>query len=189
MKFFSILTLLMGLMLVASGCHKQAIAPEKATAPAPAPAPTPAPAPAPAPAPETKTPSGGIAKITPPSTEKVVPGIPFNDIHFDFDKYDIKSADKDTLKKLANWLSENPENKVRIEGNCDARGTREYNIALGDRRAGAARDYLVALGINTSRIETISYGKDKPLCTEATESCYARNRRDHFVILIGTAPK
>ena len=107
----------------------------------------------------------------------------FEDIHFDFDKYDIQENAKPVLQKIAAWLLKNPSAKILIEGHCDERGTSEYNLALGDRRARAARDYLVALGIPSGRIEMISYGKEKPICTEKTEECWAKNRRAHFVIL------
>jgi peptidoglycan-associated lipoprotein len=107
----------------------------------------------------------------------------FEDIHFDFDKYDIQENAKPVLQKIASWLLKNTSAKILIEGHCDNRGTSEYNLALGDRRARAARDYLVALGIPSGRIEMISYGKEKPICMENTEECWAKNRRAHFVIL------
>jgi peptidoglycan-associated lipoprotein len=107
----------------------------------------------------------------------------FKDIHFDFDKYDIRPDAKPILEDIASWLLKNPPTKLSIEGHCDERGTNEYNLALGDRRAKSARDYLVALGIPSNRIEIISYGEEKPLCTEETEECWAKNRRSHFVIL------
>lgn len=107
----------------------------------------------------------------------------FEDIHFDFDKYDIRSDAKPILQEIASWLLKNTSNKILIEGHCDERGTSEYNLALGDRRAKATRDYLIALGVSPDRIEMVSYGKEKPLCTEKTEECWAKNRRAHFVIL------
>ena len=107
----------------------------------------------------------------------------FEDIHFDFDKYDIQSDDKPTLQKVASWLLTNTSVKLLIEGHCDERGTNEYNLALGDRRAKAARDYLTALGLASNRIEMISYGEEKPLCTEKSEECWEKNRRAHFVLL------
>lgn len=107
----------------------------------------------------------------------------FQDIHFDFDKYDIQENAKPVLQKIASWLLKNPSAKILVEGHCDDRGTSEYNLALGDRRARAVRDYLVALGTPSGRIEMISYGKEKPICTEKTEECWAKNRRAHFVIL------
>ncbi len=105
------------------------------------------------------------------------------DIHFDFDKYDLKPEARATLRELANFLLEHPEFRVRIEGNCDERGTEEYNLALGEKRASAARDYLVSLGVSPDRIDTISYGESRPVCTEHNESCWWRNRRDHFVLI------
>ncbi|GBE00517.1 MAG TPA: peptidoglycan-associated lipoprotein Pal [Nitrospirae bacterium] len=103
-----------------------------------------------------------------------------NDIHFDFDRYDIKTEDKATLKEIADWLIQNSGVSIRIEGNCDERGTNEYNLGLGDRRANSAKSYLMTLGVSSSRIQTISYGEERPLCTESNETCWARNRRDHF---------
>jgi peptidoglycan-associated lipoprotein len=107
----------------------------------------------------------------------------FEDIHFDFDKYDIRSDAQPVLQKIASWLLKNTSIKILIEGHCDERGTNEYNLALGDRRAKAARDYLTALGLASNRIEMVSYGEEKPLCTEKTEECWAKNRRAHFVLL------
>ncbi len=102
------------------------------------------------------------------------------DIHFDFDRYVIKTDDKPILKIVAEALRKNSTLKVTIEGNCDDRGTNEYNLALGDRRATSAKEYLLSLGIESGRMDTVSYGEEKPLCTENTESCWAKNRRDHF---------
>ncbi len=107
----------------------------------------------------------------------------FKDINFDFDKYNIQDAYKSELKSIAAWIRKNPGAKLSIEGHCDDRGTNEYNLALGDRRAKAVKDYLVSLGVPSSRVETISYGEEKPLCTEHTEDCWAKNRRAHFVVL------
>jgi peptidoglycan-associated lipoprotein len=105
-----------------------------------------------------------------------------SDIHFDFDKYDIKAEDRPALKKIADWLIANPHVTLRAEGNCDERGTNEYNLGLGERRANAAKAYLMSLGVPAARIKTISYGEEKPLCTEHNESCWLKNRRDHFEI-------
>ena len=104
-------------------------------------------------------------------------------IHFDFDKYEIREVDKPVLKKIADWLKMHPTVKIRIEGNTDERGTEEYNMALGERRAKAARDYLIMLGVDTSRIEIVSYGEDNPVDPEHNEEAWARNRRDDFVII------
>jgi peptidoglycan-associated lipoprotein len=107
----------------------------------------------------------------------------FKDVYFDFDRYDVQQDAKAVLEGIASWLLKNPSTKILVEGHCDERGTNEYNLALGDRRARAVRDYLVALGIPSDRIETISYGEEKPACTEKTEECWAKNRRAHFVVL------
>lgn len=107
----------------------------------------------------------------------------FEDIHFDFDKYDIRPDAKPILQSVSDWLIKNKSSRLLIEGHCDERGTNEYNLALGDRRAKAARDYLVAVGVVSSRIDIISYGEEKPLCTEKTEECWQKNRRAHFIVL------
>ena len=107
----------------------------------------------------------------------------FGDIQFDYDKYDIRPDAKPILQNVASWLIKNTSAKILVEGHCDERGTNEYNLALGDRRAKAARDYLIALGIASNRIEMLSYGEEKPLCKESAEECWAKNRRAHFVIL------
>lgn len=105
------------------------------------------------------------------------------DIHFDYDKYDIRQSDIQTLKKVAEALRQYPKLRLIIEGHCDERGTNEYNFALGQKRANAAKQFLVTLGIVSSRIEIISYGEEKPLCTEHSEDCWQKNRRAHFVFI------
>lgn len=110
-------------------------------------------------------------------------GGPLGDVHFDYDRYDLDSTARDTLQRNAEWLRANGSARVEVEGHCDERGTVEYNLALGAKRAKAARDYLVSLGISADRLSTISYGEELPLCRDANESCYGRNRRAHFVVL------
>ena len=107
------------------------------------------------------------------------------DIHFDFDKYAIRPRDAEILDANARWLRANADALVLIEGHCDERGTGEYNLALGDRRAKAALDYLVAQGIAAARMVTISYGKERPQCTGHNEACWAKNRRAHFLVKRG----
>lgn len=109
----------------------------------------------------------------------------FKDILFDFDRYDIREDAKQTLRAVADYLRKNTSHRVLIEGHCDERGTSEYNLGLGDKRAKSAKDYLMSLGAPPSRIETISYGKEKPLCNEHSEECWTKNRRAHFVVLKG----
>lgn len=102
-------------------------------------------------------------------------------IYFDFDRYDIRPGDAKVLEADAAWLKSN-DMLVLVVGQCDERGTVEYNLALGDRRARAAMNYLVAYGITADRISTISYGKERPVCSEHTEACWALNRRAHFLV-------
>ncbi len=104
------------------------------------------------------------------------------DIHFDLDKAVIKEHDKTLLQGVAAFMKQYPQARVQVEGNADERGTLEYNLALGAQRAQAAISYLGALGIQESRITSISYGREKPVCTESNEGCWHRNRRDHFVL-------
>lgn len=107
---------------------------------------------------------------------------PLSDIHFDYNDYAIRAQDGEILKTNASWLSQHPNTRVQVEGHCDNRGSEEYNLALGAKRAQAAKDYLETLGIGADRMSTISYGKELPLCTENTDDCWAQNRRDHFVV-------
>jgi peptidoglycan-associated lipoprotein len=102
-------------------------------------------------------------------------------IYFDFDRSVIRSDARSVMQANAEWLKANPSVKVRIEGNCDERGTIEYNQALGQRRASATKKYLADLGVNPSRIALISYGKEKPVCAESTEECWQKNRRADLV--------
>lgn len=101
-------------------------------------------------------------------------------IHFDYDKSDIKESDRALLQGIADFLKAYPTAKLEIEGHCDERGTNEYNLALGNKRAAAALAYLKTLGVDEARFTTISYGKEKPLCTEAKEACWSQNRRGEF---------
>jgi peptidoglycan-associated lipoprotein len=104
------------------------------------------------------------------------------DAYFDYDKADIRADAREALGKTADFLRNYPQVKVTIEGHCDERGSTEYNLALGDRRANAVKQYLVSLGISADRLNTISYGKEKPFCTEHNEECWQTNRRGHFVM-------
>jgi peptidoglycan-associated lipoprotein len=108
------------------------------------------------------------------------------DIHFDFDQYLLTDSAKQNLNRKAQWLKQFPAAKAVIEGNCDERGSAEYNLALGQKRADAAMEYLVSLGIKADRLTTISYGKEKPLDPRSNEEAWAKNRRDHFVLKIET---
>ncbi len=138
------------------------------------------------------------AALTPPGAKPEVPVSPaapspgaaaaaaaaaagLNNIYFDFDRYNIRPGDAEILKKNLDWFKGNANTKVRIEGNCDERGTVEYNLALGQKRADAAKNYLTGLGVDAKQLDTISYGKERPICTEHNEGCWAQNRRDAFV--------
>lgn len=193
--------------VVLAGCAKRP-AMTAASAPAPtgaAQATTPAPTPGAVGA--TTSPSSPTTPTTPaPGPAAVTPGTPttppaagttatpaarppvqefaatpnLKDINFDFDKYDIRPGDAKILDGNATWLKSNNV-LVLIEGHCDERGTNEYNLALGERRAKATMNYLVSQGVQANRITIISYGEERPLCTEKTEACWARNRRAHFL--------
>jgi len=126
-----------------------------------------------------KAPAEGVA------TEKAASAkVDFEDIHFDYDKSVLRAKDREILKRHAEWLKKNNSSNVVIEGHCDERGTTEYNLALGERRATEAMNYLVGLGIAKERIKTISYGEERPLDPGHNEAAWAKNRRDHFVVSI-----
>ena len=110
---------------------------------------------------------------------------PLQEIYFGFDSFDLSNEARATLKRNADWLKANQSVRVEIEGHCDDRGTNEYNLALGAKRAQASKDYLVSLGIPADRLSTISYGEELPVCREATEDCWQKNRRDRFVVATG----
>jgi len=131
--------------------------------------------------------SGGTATPAPsttarPAVQDFAAVAELVDVFFDFDKYDIRPSDARTLDSNANWLKSNPNHLVLIEGHCDERGTNEYNLALGERRAKSTMNYLVSQGVQANRITIISYGEERPQCTEHTESCWAKNRRAHFLV-------
>jgi peptidoglycan-associated lipoprotein len=104
------------------------------------------------------------------------------DVYFDLDKSDISSEARDVLAKDAEFLRSYAQVRISLEGHCDERGSTEYNLGLGQRRAEAAKNYLVSLGISADRIETVSWGKERPFCTQHDESCWHQNRRAHFVM-------
>ncbi|MCS6930728.1 MAG: peptidoglycan-associated lipoprotein Pal [Acetobacteraceae bacterium] len=124
---------------------------------------------------------GGAGQIRPGSQEDLVANVG-DRIFFDFDRAVIRPDQRPVLERQARWLAQYPSVQVTIEGHADERGTREYNIALGQRRANAARDTLVALGVSGARIQTISYGKDRPAALGSTEEAWAQNRRAVTVV-------
>jgi peptidoglycan-associated lipoprotein len=120
----------------------------------------------------------------PPVTSSVIPGsaedfrVNVGDtVHFAFDQYNVEDNDKQILSRQAAWLAKYPSVRVTVEGHADERGTREYNLALGARRANSVKEFLVSQGVSTARVETVSYGKERPICTQSDESCWAQNRR------------
>ena len=153
-------------VLVLGACtHKQ-----EAVNTAPPPAPPPAAAPAPV-----------ASSILPGSAEDFRVNVG-DTVHFAYNEYNIEDADKAVLSRQAAWLQKYPQVKLTVEGHCDERGTREYNLALGARRANAVKEYLVSQGVSTARLETVSYGKERPICTESNEACWAQNRRGVSVV-------
>jgi len=130
----------------------------------------------------TPTPSGSTSGSARPAPRDFAAVADLKDIFFDFDKYDIRPTDAKMLDANAAWLKSHDNMLVLVEGHCDERGTNEYNLALGERRAKATMNYLVAQGVQANRITIISYGEERPVCTEHTEACWAKNRRAHFLI-------
>jgi len=184
-RLFLIAPLLLTTLFLA-GCPKRpATTAASAVAPAPSapavvetPASAPSVAAAPAPAPAPAPPS---APGTPPAPSEFSANPALKDVYFDFDKYDIRAGDAKILDANAGWLKAN-DTLVLIEGHCDERGTNEYNLALGERRAKATMNYLVSQGIQANRITIISYGEERPVCTEHSESCWQKNRHAHFLV-------
>ena len=187
---------LLALSLFLVGCPKR---PATMAASAPAPGvetPPPAPAaPVPPPAAPESTPPAAPPAAPAPMPQVATPAPPvlprvsefaananLKDVYFEFDKYDIRPEAARILDANATWLKANPGNLVLIEGHCDERGTAEYNLALGERRAKSTMNYLVGQGVAASRVTVISYGKERPLCTEKTEACWAMNRRAHHLV-------
>ncbi len=164
----------LALSLGACGCFQQAMRGEQA--------PPSAPEQKAVAAPEEKKemPVGGAEAPAAGAPAEVAAGL--EDVYFDFDKYNIRSGDAEILKKDYEWFGSN-SGRVRIEGNCDERGTVEYNLVLGQKRADAAKGYLVNLGVDASRLDTISYGKEKPVDPGHDEAAWAKNRRVHFTPL------
>ena len=132
-----------------------------------------APPPAAPPAPMAAAPT---SSIVPGSAEDLRVNVG-DTVHFALNEYNIEDADKALLGRQAAWLAKYPSVRVTIEGHADERGTREYNLALGARRANAVKEYLVSQGVSAGRVETVSYGKERPICTESGEGCWSQNRR------------
>ena len=122
-----------------------------------------------------------VDKVVPGSQEDLVLKVG-NQIQFDLDKSVLRDDARETVKRWGDWLQQYPAVTVTLEGHCDERGTREYNLGLGERRADAARKYLIALGVDANRVGTISYGKERPLCISSNKGCWAQNRRGMLMV-------
>ena len=181
------LALTTGAILTVAACHKAKPVPPPPPPPPPAPVAS-APPPPPPPPPAQPAPPAPPAA---PTEEEIFARMslselndkkPLDDVFFAFDQSDLSDTARTSLQKDADWMKKWASTKVTIEGHADSRGTNEYNLALGERRAAATRDYLISLGVPTARISTVSKGEEQPFCTEENESCWFQNRRGHFVI-------
>jgi peptidoglycan-associated lipoprotein len=155
--------------------------------PPPAPAPPPPPPPPP-PAPRAQTPPPPQAPLTEDeifarkSLAELNAEMPLGDVLFDYDQSTIRDNQRGVLQKNVDWMRRWTSTRVSVEGHADSRGTNEYNLALGQRRANAVREYMIGLGIAADRLVAVSKGEESPACTEETEGCWDRNRRGHFII-------
>ena len=158
-RLASVLGLCLILAVVVAGCHKKV--------------------PAPAPAPRPLTEEQIFAQKT---VDQLNAEHPLDDVYFDLDKSEIREDAKGRLQKDADWMKKWTTTQMSVEGHCDSRGSAEYNLALGSRRANAVKEYLTNLGVAAGRLTVVSKGKEQPVCAETTESCWQQNRRGHFVI-------
>jgi peptidoglycan-associated lipoprotein len=171
------LALALALSVGIVGCGKKTVAP-----PAVQPAVPDTPPPAPEPAPERAPELSEYDQIRGKSIDEIEKMGLLADVHFDLDRADLRDQDRQILSQNADTLKKFDFLMITVEGHCDERGSVEYNLALGERRAKVAHDYLVSLGVSASRLKTVSYGKEVPLCQDSTEECFARNRRGHFAV-------
>lgn len=167
------------MIAVVSGCHKQVASKPAATQPPQPSAAPPAPAPASTP---TRTATAAPPPSAPAESLEQLFQEHVKDAFFDYDKSELRSQDRQALLADAEFLRSHPEVKFTLEGHCDERGSEEYNLGLGDRRASSAKRFLVDAGISDSRIQTTSYGKEHPFCTAHDEACWKENRRAHAVM-------
>ena len=184
---------LSAVVVAVAGCHKT-VPPQSPTAPPPVPAPPPPPAavpprpppPPPPPPPPTPVPTPPALTEEQLFAQKTLAQLnaekPLGDVFFDYDKSDVRAEGRGPLQQNADWMRKWTSTSITIEGHCDSRGSSEYNLALGDRRANAVKEYLVSLGVPASRITVISKGKEQPFCRDDNESCWQQNRRGHFVV-------
>jgi peptidoglycan-associated lipoprotein len=178
------------LMAALSGtaCHGNPKPQPPAPAPAPPPAappsttPTPPPPPPPAPKPAPPAPPSEEEAFRTKTLEQLNSEKPLGDVFFALDASDLTEESRGILQRDVDWMKKWTTTKMMVEGHGDSRGTNEYNLALGERRADAVRDYLVSLGVSTDRVTIVSKGEEQPFCTEETEACWQQNRRGHFII-------
>jgi peptidoglycan-associated lipoprotein len=163
-----------------AGCGKKGPPPAPPAPPPAAPA-TPPPAPAPD-APEPEPQADEYSRIKAMASDEIERLGLLSDIHFDYDEYTLREGDREILNRNGEALKKFDFIKITVQGHCDERGSVEYNLALGERRAKAAYDYLLSLGVPADRMKTVSYGKEIPMCSDSNEDCWARNRRDHFEV-------
>ncbi len=184
-RAFGAITLALAMTVTACGGKKKPAAAPPPPPPAEAPKTTPTPPPPP-PAPPREAPQPHVPTDEEIFAAKTVDQLnaekPLGDAYFDLDQQSIREDAKAVLQKDADWMKRWASTKVMVEGHGDERGSAEYNLALGERRATAVRDYLVNLGVANDRIQIVSKGKEAPVCTEANEGCWQQNRRGHFVI-------
>ena len=177
--------LILAIALTVSACGKKNIPPPAPAPAAPAPAetkpeaPPPPPPPPPAPKPTPPTEDEIFAKKT---LEQLNAEKPLDDVFFGYDQSNLTDEARASLSKNIEWLKRWTSTRIMVEGHADSRGTNEYNLALGERRASAVREYLVSLGLAADRVTTVSKGEEQPFCTEESESCWQQNRRGHFII-------
>jgi peptidoglycan-associated lipoprotein len=184
-RYLSVVALGVVLTLAVSGCHKNvpqvaaAPPPPPPAAPPPPPPPPPPAAPRPAPTPAPLTEDEIFLRKT---LDQLNAERPLADVFFDYDMSEIRADARGPLQTNANWMKKWTGTQIMLEGHGDSRGTAEYNLALGSRRANSVRDYLVSLGVPTTRITVVSKGKEAPFCADETEACWQQNRRGHFLI-------
>ena len=185
-RLAALAALTVAVAVFAAGCHKKVPAPAPAppppppaapVTPPPPPPPPPAPQPVPAPAPLSEDQIFAQKTLEQVNLEK-----PLADVYFELDQSAIRDEARAPLQKDADWMKKWTSTQVTIEGHCDSRGSSEYNLALGSRRADAVKSYLASLGIAENRITVVSKGKEQPFCTDENESCWQQNRRGHFLI-------
>lgn len=170
--------------LTAACGKKKPEAPQPAPPPPPAASTTPAPPPPPPPPPPKPAPPAPTEDelFASKTLDQLNAEKPLGDVFFDLDSYELRDEARGSLQKNSDWMKRWTSTKAMIEGHADSRGTNEYNLALGERRASATRNYLVGLGVPVDRITIVSKGEEQPFCREETESCWQQNRRGHFII-------